>query len=257
MKMKVKFSKKHPVLYLIITSSLATLVYNYFFQPLLNKIDQLRFSISIFFNKEKPFIFDVNVFTIVFVLFLVAYISWSIASVVSKKRIEKEIEKNKSACDSCDIVKDLKSSNEELASKLEEASPYKTIIDKLDGYAKSTDIIDSIQLFSHSTLPSVADLTGSETMVDLSVRYVDGVVKETSNTNALLNMQYHFDYKTYRLLKDVFDKRNAYYSDLSRPSIKESEDDIQESAVRASKAITESLNALNSIDEIKDTHYAC
>lgn len=250
------FSEKHPIIFLIVSSSLATLVYNYFFEPILNKIEKLNFVLIVSANSEKPQSFTFNLFTVLFAVALIAYIIYMLSYMFAKKHVQKQMSADAKDCESCDMMDELRTTNKELKQQLESAAPYKVILDKLEAYANDTDVIDSIQLFSYSSLPKASDLT-DEPMVDLSVRFIDGVAKETSNTNALLNMQYHFDRKIYKLLKDVFDKRNDYYVDLTRPSSKENEDDIQESAFNVSKIITEELNSLNDLEQIEDTHYAC
>ena len=136
------------------------------------------------------------------------------------------------------------------------ALPYKKLTDSLNAFFDSTEILESIQLFSRPKLPTIEEANIMHE-INLPLQFVFGKAKPFSNTNALFNINYTFEKSTYHDIKKLFDMRNQYYSTNSKQRDPNTEKDIQKEALELFNKIKSGLDSINNVSGIKDTHYAC
>ena len=261
------FYDNHPIKFSVITSLIASVIYSLFVEPLIYKIQALSFlklTLVFPFPEEKPFSFNISIIGIVFVLTVIGFISAYVAKGITKKKVLKNIIENlphDDFCGSCERTSDLadkitkqQKKYETLMLDYQKALPYKNLTDPLKKYFAKSEVLESIQLFSVPELPSL-EKANSLTKIEIPLHFVDGMAKETSNTNALFNINYTLDKSTYHDVKKLFDMRNQYYDRKDSQRNPEVENDIQREAVRVFEMIKDHLNSISSKNDIKDYHY--
>ena len=261
------FYNNHPIKFSILTSLLASMVYALVFETIINKIKAVAFleiKLSFPFPKETPLVFDINVISVVFVLAVIVFFSVFTTIAVTKNKTTKQIRAklpNDDFCTSCERITKLtnkyqeqKQQYEDLMADYQKALPYKDLTDALKKYFSTNEILDSIQLFSAPELPSLEEANVLKE-INIPIHYVDGMAKEFSNTNALLNINYAIDKTTYYDIKKLFDMRNKYFERKDAPCNPQIEKDIQNDAMRIFKVLKEHLSNISDKKDIKDFHY--
>lgn len=261
--------EKHPIISSLILSIIASAVYKLFFEPLIGKYQQLKFliiTLNLTLPNDKIVSFSTNLITILFYLIVIIFLTTVVTHFITKSRTRKRIQStlpDDTFCKDCNDIVDLKQKNAEkqekydkLLSEYQTALPYKKLTDCLSNFFDNTEVLESLQLFSVPRLPSI-DEVDSLDEVCIPLHFVDGKAKEHSNTNALFNVNYTFEKSIYYDLKKLFDSRNNYYLTSSKQRNPYTEKNIQEDAIKLFQKIKESLDSINDISEIQNTHYAC
>lgn len=148
-----------------------------------------------------------------------------------------------------DLIDQLRPLAEECRAKQEDEK----LISVLSKYTNQSDIVESIQLYTHTPLIAPSE---AESIVDVSFKFVNGTTSPKANINALFHINYQFGYEIYVPLHNLFKVRNAYFSEHRKCSSSSQEDQIQLEAIALFKRIAAILNNIQNVSEISDVHYA-
>lgn len=140
--------------------------------------------------------------------------------------------------------------------KISEYEEWNNLCNKLYDYTNKSEVVESIQLFSYSPISDIC-ASDSKNDIEISFHFEGGCAKKKSNVNVLYNMNYQFGYTIYESLSHLFKRRNDYYSqDYSHKADKTTEKNIQTEAINVFNEITDLLNEIKEVSQIKDIHYA-
>lgn len=258
------FKKEHPIMLSISISLVASVIYTIIIEPIINKYQKLEFlKITIKFILPSVDIVTIttSLITVFFIIFVAMFLIIFITNILVKNKIKKDLP-SKVFCNECTDIYNLKQKNNEQANQYDnllleyqQALPYKKLTDCLNNLFEDTEVLESIQLFLTPKLPSV-EVANSMNEINIPLKFVNGKAKPFSNTNALFNINYTFDKSIYYDIKNLFDKRNQYYSTNSKQRNPNTEKEIQNNAMSLFRNIKEDLDAIKDIHEIKNTHYA-
>lgn len=134
-----------------------------------------------------------------------------------------------------------------------EDKELKEIVGCLSDYTQKSDIVDSIQLYTYPQLSAPKNVSST---VNIPFQFITGTASSESNVNALYHINYQLDYNIYRDLYNLFDERNAYYSEHKQSRDVTIERSIQEQALKVFKNISTILNNIPDASCISDEHYA-
>ena len=253
----------HPIKFSLIISLMASTFFSLFIEPIIQRIQVLSFlriQIVFPFPKDNPFLINISIIGILFFIAIIFYISICIGKRVIFNRIKK-ILPNDNLCNSCDktaaLTKQIhqqEERNEELLSKYNKDLPYIKLKNSLKKYFDKSEVLESLQLFSVTELPSI-EKANHLNEVDICLHFIDGMAKESSNINALFNIKYKLEKTVYQDVKKLFDMRNQYYGRKNSPRNISIEENIQREAIRIFDLIKDNLNRIININDIKDYHY--
>lgn len=256
-----KFTEKHPILTAIIISLISTSIYALLFESVIKKIATLEIEMQLFFNKDKPITVSINIISIIFVVLLIIGIIIYLSNAFIKKRILHTLP-NDNYCQSCSNISELNKKLGEQQKQLkklnddfQKALPYKELTDKLTEYFKDNDVLESIQLFSSLPLPPVDPLNENGD-INIPLKFIHGLAKNSSNINVLFNINYVFTHSIYNEIKSLFDEYNAYYSYDTKQRNLRKEAYIKSEVLKIHDILSQYLNAPQNIEELCDSHYS-
>ena len=261
--------ENHAIISSILTSLIASVIYSLFIEPILKEFQTLKsleITITFPFPVETPFLFSVNVITFAFFFAILWFLIISVSIAFFRKRITKRFKNNlpnDEFCEGCEKISTLtkechkhQKKYKELLSKYNEELPYKKLTDQLNLFFDQNEVLESLQLFTVSELPTLEQANSLE-KIHISLRFVHGMAKDHSNTNALFNINYIFEKRIYHDIKKLFDTRNGYYLNNNHQRDLQTESDIQREAIRVYNLLKNELNNIVDIKNVKETHYAC
>lgn len=264
-----KWFIEHPVSLSIGVSLLSSVIYALCIEPIVDGVQQLKlFEITIGFTfpSNSPFSLKTNLITILFFIIVGIGLTISITYFNARNKTRKKIKATlpeTSYCENCKEVESLTNQNSEnqklyenLLAQYHSALPYKKLTNCLDDFFNKNEVLESLQIFSAPKLPTIEDAnTMSE--INIPLKFVGGMAKPFSNTNALFNINYTFDKSIYQDIKKLFELRNRYYSTNSKQRDPNTERKIQKEALELFTDIKNNLDSIKSVGNIKNTHYAC
>ena len=265
---KTNGDKTH-ILGSIVISLISSAIFSFVVDPLIRKINALK-SLEINFSfpvsSDSPISFNLSLITILLLLSTMCLLCVYISVVVTKKRTSEAIKSNlpnDNFCKTCETTSSLTNKceteqkrYEQLLSEYQKALPYKKLTDQLNEFFDQNEVLESLQLFSIPDLPTLEQANRLE-HIDIPLRFISGMAKNTSNTNALFNINYTLETPLYHDIKRLFDMRNQYYARNSSQRDAKTEDDIQREAIRIYYSIKQELDSISNINCIKETHYVC
>lgn len=264
-----KWSSDHPIKLSIGVSLLSSAIYALCIEPIIDGVQQLKsleITVGCTFPDNNPFSFKTNLITILFFIIVGIGLTISITYFNARNKTRKRIMAalpDASYCDKCKDVESLTNQNSEkqkqyenLLTQYNNALPYKKLTDCLDEFFDKTEVLESLQLFSTPKLPTIEE-ANAMSEINIPLKFVSGIAKKSSNTNALFNINYTFNKSIYHNIKKLFDLRNRYYSTNNKQRDPNTEKDIQKEALVLFNDIKSDLDSIKSVGDIKDTHYAC
>ena len=263
------WSREHPIKLSIGISLLSSAMYALFLQPIIDGIQQLKvleITVGFTFPNSNPLSFKTNLISILFFIIVSIGLTISITYFNARNKTRKRIKNTLPEASYCDKCKDVESLTKQTSAKQKQYDdllaqyhsdlPYKKLTDCLDNFFDNTEVLESLQLFSVPKLPTIEE-ANTMSVINIPLKFVSGMAKTSSNTNALFNINYTFEKSVYHNIKKLFDLRNNYYSTNNKQRDPNTEKDIQKGALELFNDIKNDLDSIKSAGDIKDTHYAC